>query len=278
MMPNDADRLATVIPTFNRGRTLRRCLDSVYSQTRRPDEVIIVDDGSTDNSVSELENDYPGINIICQENLGVSSARNAGIRAAQSKWIAFLDSDDVWLPQKCGKQMEALTQNPDFRICHTEEDWIFRGKRKTVPKEYQKSGGDIFLQCLPRCAISPSTAIVDRSLLLSLGGFDETLPACEDYDLWLRITVHHPVLLVGEPLIEKHGGHTDQLSNQVGLDEYRIVALRKLLQSGAKLNAKYREQTIATLLEKCAIHVNGLEKRGLGEQAAYHRSIAKQFQ
>jgi len=177
MISNDADSLAVVIPTFNRSRTLRRCLDSVFSQTRKADEVVVVDDGSTDGSILGLESDYPGINVIRQRNCGVSSARNAGIGATLSKWIAFLDSDDVWLPQKCRKQMEALTQNPSFQICHTEEDWIFRGKRKTVPKEYRKSGGNIFLECLPRCAISPSTAIIDRSLLLSLGGFDETLPA-----------------------------------------------------------------------------------------------------
>lgn len=277
MPSTTTDKLAVVIPTFNRARTLQRCLDSVYRQTRMPDEVIVVDDGSTDGSTSGLESSYPGIKVLRQENQGVSAARNAGIKVARSRWIALLDSDDVWLPQKCAKQMEALWQNPGFQICHTEEYWIYRGTRKTVPKDYRKSGGKIFLDCLPRCAISPSTAIVDRDLLLSLDGFDESLPACEDYDLWLRIAVRHSVLLVDEPLIEKHGGHPDQLSNQVGLDGYRIIALQKFLESEAQLNAEYRERAIRVLVEKCAIHANGLEKRGLGEQAAHHRFIAERF-
>ena len=208
----------------------------------------------------------------------MSRARNAGIEAAQSRWIAFIDSDDVWLPQKCAKQIEALSQNPGVLVCHTEEAWIFRGTPKTLPKDYRKSGGRIFLNCLPRCAISPSTAIIDRNLLVSLGGFDESLPACEDYDLWLRITANHPVLLVEEPLIEKHGGHPDQLSNQIGLDEYRIRALQKLLNSSTNLDTEYSEQAIATLLEKCAIHAKGLEKRGNSEEASLYRSIANQFQ
>lgn len=270
--------LAAIIPTFNRSDTLTRCLDSIFAQTLRPDEIIVVDDGSTDGSTQNLEKEYPGLRLIIQRHSGVSRARNTGIETAQSSWIAFIDSDDVWLPQKCAKQIDALSQNPGVLVCHTEEAWIFRGTPKTVPKDYRKSGGRIFLNCLPRCAISPSTAIIDRNLLVSLGGFDESLPACEDYDLWLRITAHHPVLLVDEPLIEKHGGHPDQLSNQIGLDEYRIKALDKLLASEVRLKPEYREQAIAMLLEKCAIHAKGLEKGGNSEEASLYRSIANQFQ
>ena len=141
--------------------------------------------------------------------------------------------------------------SPKPLVCHTEEAWIFRGTPKTVPKDYRKLGGRIFLNCLPRCMISPSAAIIDRNLLTSLGGFDESLPACEDYDLWLRIAAHHSVLLVDEPLIEKHGGHPDQLSNQIGLDEYRIKALDKLLASEVRLKPEDREKAIAMLLEMC---------------------------
>ena len=274
----DNPLLAAIVPTFNRSETLARCLDSIFAQTLKPDEIIVVDDGSTDESTQELEKEYPGLRLIVQRHSGVSRARNTGIEAARSRWIAFIDSDDVWLPQKCAKQIEALSQNPSVLVCHTEEAWIFRGTPKTVPKDYRKLGGRIFLNCLPRCAISPSAAIIDRNLLTSLGGFDESLPACEDYDLWLRIAAHHSVLLVDEPLIEKHGGHPDQLSKQIGLDEYRIKALDKLLASEVRLKSEYREKAIAMLLEKCAIHEKGLEKRGNSEEASLYRSIANQFQ
>lgn len=272
MPTNDSNRLAVVIPTFNRGRSIRRCLDSVYLQTRSPDEIIVVDDGSTDESTSGLAERYPSIQVIPQDNQGVSAARNTGIRAAQSKWIAFLDSDDVWLDTKCEKQLRALGDNPEYKICHTQERWIFQGKEKSVPRNYSKKGGWIFPDCLPICAISPSTTIVSRELLASVGLFDESLPACEDYDLWLRITSHHPVLLVDEPLIEKHGGHEDQLSNQRGLDFYRILALEKFLNSSHS-NTEYREMVRKTLIEKCKIVIKGAEKSENTEVVARVRAI-----
>ncbi len=266
MPSSNPDRLAVVIPTYNRGRSIRRCLDSVYSQTRLPDEIIVVDDGSTDGSTLGLKDQFPGIQVISQENQGVSAARNTGIGYANSNWIAFLDSDDVWLDSKCEKQLEALCHNPGHEICHTQEIWIYNGREKRLPLNYHKRGGWIFPHCLPVCAISPSTAIVSRELLISVGLFDETLPACEDYDLWLRIASRHPILLVDEPLIEKHGGHEDQLSNQRGLDLYRIQALEKFLNN-SNSKTEYKELARETLLEKGNIVIHGAEKNGNTEVA-----------
>ncbi len=265
--------LAAVIPTYNRGRSLQRCLDSVYQQTRTPDEVILVDDGSTDGSTEGLETRYPGLRVIRQPNRGVSPARNAGIRAAQSRWIAFLDSDDRWLEEKCERQLEVATAHPEPQIVHCQERWIHNGVEKRVPDIYWKNGGWIFNECLPRCAISPSTAMIRKDLLESVGLFDESLPACEDYDLWLRITCDHPVALVDETLVEKHGGHDDQLSRQRGLDKYRIAALAKFLASHHP-NNEYNRAARATLLEKCAIVVNGAKKRGDPAEATRFQSIA----
>lgn len=273
---NNPDRLAVVIPTYNRGRSLRRCLDSVCAQTRLPDEIIVVDDGSTDNSTVGLVNLYPKIRVIHQPNRGVSAARNAGIRASQSDWIAFLDSDDVWLDTKCEKQLTALRLNPEYRICHTQEQWIYKGTPKPVPSAYNKKEGWIFSDCLPRCAISPSTAILHRELLQSVGMFDESLPACEDYDLWLRISSTHPVLLVDEPLIEKHGGHEDQLSNQRGLDSYRILALEKFLDN-SNSDSEYYEAARKTLIQKCDIIARGAEKNGHTTLATKLKAIRDRF-
>ena len=256
---NNSDRLAAVIPTYNRGRSIRRCLDSVYSQTRIPEEIIVVDDGSTDGSTSHLEKQYPGIRVLFQKNQGVSAARNTGIREAKSEWIALLDSDDVWLKSKCDKQLKALQNHPNYQICHTQEKWIYKGREKQIPKNYHKKSGWIFSDCLPVCAISPSTAIVSRELLISIGLFDQTLPACEDYDLWLRIASRYPVLLVDEALIEKHGGHSDQLSDQRGLDLYRIQALEKFLNS-SNSKTEYKKMARETFIKKCNIVIQGAEK------------------
>jgi glycosyltransferase involved in cell wall biosynthesis len=276
MPTKESNQLAVVIPTYNRSRSLRRCLESVYSQTRIPDEIIVVDDGSTDGSTSDLEGQYPGIRVIFQKNQGVSAARNTGIREANSEWIALLDSDDVWLESKCEKQLEALQENPNYQICHAQEKWIYKGQEKQIPKNYRKKSGWIFSDCLPLCAISPSTAIVSRELLISIGLFDQTLPACEDYDLWLRIASRYPVLLVDEALIEKHGGHDDQLSNQRGLDLFRILALEKFLDS-PNSKAEYIEMAKRTLLEKCHIVVTGANKSGCTEVADQAAAVRDRF-
>ena len=253
--------VSAVISTFNRRRTLTRCIDSVLAQTIPLAEVIVVDDGSTDGTAAWLMKDYPHVRLIEQKNQGVSAARNTGIRSVNSEWIAFLDSDDVWLPQKLEKQMALLKTHPAFKICHTEERWIFKGKERPVALKYIKRGGWIFGDCLPRCAISPSTALIHQSVFKEVGLFDESLPACEDYDLWLRICSRMPVLLVDEPLIEKHGGHEDQLSAEPGLDKFRIRALEKLL-SEDHLSEVNRKLAINQFREKCRIYSSGLTKHG----------------
>lgn len=268
--------LSVVIPTFNRRSTLARCLESVFEQTRPVDQLIVVDDGSTDGTEDWIRASHPTIDLVTQTNKGVSAARNAGIRIATSQWLAFLDSDDIWLPAKIEKQLALLQSNPEYKICHTEEKWLYQGREKKIPLAYRKRSGWLFEHCLPVCAISPSTAVIHRSLFDTVGVFDENLPACEDYDLWLRIASRYPVGLVDESLIEKHGGHPDQLSNQRGLDAFRIEALEKLLQTDS-LKPTDRALAIDTLQSKCAILANGAEKRGRGEEAMRFRNISRRY-
>jgi Predicted glycosyltransferases len=175
-----------------------------------------------------LGREFPQVHYYYQDNLGVSAARNLGIQHTAGNWLAFLDSDDEWLPEKLANQQTALAANPEYKICHTEENWIRNGAPVKVPQKYAKTGGWIFKHCLPLCAMSPSTLLIHRSIFTDVGLFDSRLPACEDYDLWLRITAHYPVLLVEQPQINKHGGHKDQLSQAFwGMDRFRICALQK---------------------------------------------------
>ena len=170
--------VAVVIPTFNRAHTLPRAIDSVLQQTNAPNEIWIVDDGSVDGTADYVTTQYPELSFVYQDNAGVSAARNTGIKQSNSPWIAFLDSDDEWLPGKLEQQFAAIAENPDSRIFHTDEIWIRNGKRVNPMQKHKKQGGDIFTQSLALCAMSPSTVILHRSLLQDEGLFDETLPAC----------------------------------------------------------------------------------------------------
>lgn len=269
-------RISVIIPTHQRAALLQRALESVYLQTRHAWEVIVVDDGSSDTTARMIDSDYPDCRYLRQDNRGVSSARNRGIRAATGNWIALLDSDDEWLPGKLAAQAECLARHPGLRICHTEEIWIRNGRRVNPMKKHAKSGGHIFRRCLPLCVISPSSVLIERSLLEETGLFDESLPACEDYDLWLRICANHAVAFVKQPQIVKYGGHQDQLSRRFwGMDRFRIQALEKIVRSGRIAGADL-QAAAATLVEKAQILAQGAEKRGRREEARIYR--AKQYE
>ena len=253
--------VSVIIPTFNRAERLPRALISVLEQSRPADEVIVVDDGSSDQTRELLEAEFPAIKLIVQSNQGVSAARNRGAASSSGHWLAFLDSDDEWLPEKLEVQMQAAAANPQFSLIHSNEIWIRRGVRVNQMKKHRKSGGDIFSDCLPRCIISPSAVMLRRELFDAVGQFDESLPACEDYDLWLRICHQHEVLYIDKPLLVKYGGHEDQLSTRYwGMDRFRVKALDKLL-SQISLEADKEREARAILLEKCRVLMVGAHKR-----------------
>jgi glycosyltransferase involved in cell wall biosynthesis len=240
-------------------------------------EIIVVDDGSSDGTGSFLEEKYPQLRYLSQSNLGVSAARNRGVIESSSKWLAFLDSDDEWLEKKLELQIQRLIENPEYQLIHSEEIWIRNGVRVNQMKKHQKGGGHIFDKCLPLCAISPSSVILSRQLFEEVGGFDEELPACEDYDLWLKICSRYPVLFIEQALIKKYGGHDDQLSRlHWGMDRFRVQAMGNLLQSG-NLNPDQITKTRTMLLSKCEILLAGAEKRDNRETVDHYRSMIKKY-
>ena len=254
--------ISVIVPTYNRVHQLPRALDSILCQSCSPKEIIVVDDGSTDETSALMTSEYPEIVFIQQQNTGVSSARNVGIKRASGDWIAFLDSDDEWLPEKLEIQMKALYENPGKKICHTNEIWIRNGKRVNPKKKHEKFGGWIFQKCLPLCCISPSSVIIHKSIFKEIGLFDYSLPVCEDYDLWLRITARNPVLYIEEPFLIKYGGHEDQLSKKYwGMDRFRIKSLEKIISSRV-LSDLDKNAAKKMLMEKVYIFIQGAQKRG----------------
>jgi glycosyltransferase involved in cell wall biosynthesis len=247
----------------------REAVASVLAQTEGAGEVIVVDDGSTDDTLSVLESFGSAIRIVPQPHRGVSAARNTGIKAAAGEWLAFLDSDDLWLPRKLRVQLDFFSENREFKICQTNETWV-RSGRKLNPKVYHKKPrGHCFPQLIERCLISPSAVIIHREVFAEVGLFDESLPVCEDYDLWLRVGWRYPIGLIEEPLIIKRGGHPDQLSNSIpGFDRYRIQALENLLQKEA-LSPSQLALVLDALRQKCRIYGEGCRKRRRFEEAEF---------
>ena len=268
-------RVSVIIPTYNRASLVQEAVASVLAQTYRDFELLVVDDGSTDGTLEALASFAGEIRVLSLPvRRGVSGARNAGIAAAQGEWLAFLDADDLWLPEKLARQMAFMEAHPQLLLSQTEEIWVRRGLRVNPPRSHAKAGGDIFLRSLERCLVSPSAVVLHRRLLDAHGGFDEALPAAEDYDLWLRLAWRYEVGLLPEPLVIKRGGHADQLSRQWGLDRYRIRALRKLLAE-PELPVPYRRAARRTLQRKCAIYAQGCEKRGKVAEAQEYRQIGR---
>ena len=253
--------ISVIIPTYNRRNTLSRAVESVLNQIYKPIEIIVVDDGSTDGTKEMFSEMYPLVRYIYQANSGVSSARNTGINSASGDWIALLDSDDEWLPDKLDRQVKLLQDNAEIRFCHTNEIWIRNNVRINQKKKHQKYGGNIFNKCLDICRISPSSSLFHTSVIKDVGLFDESLDVCEDYDLWLRITAKYPILFLDQPLIKKFGGHSDQLSRVLGgIEQYRIRSLEKILTSKSLSGSQFGAAK-DMLIHKLQIYAKGLQKR-----------------
>jgi len=267
----DLSLVSVIIPSFNRAYCLPECIRSVLRQGGF--ELIVVNDGSTDDTVKVLKS-FSDIRVIhLANNQGVSYARNQGIEQAKGSLICFLDSDDLWEIGKLEAQVKWMQDHPECQAVYTDEIWIRNGVRVNPMFKHQKYSGDIFKQCLPLCIVSPSSVMLRKTLLDEVGVFDESMPVCEDYDLWLRIAVRYPFTFLNDQLIIKRGGHKDQLSRKYwGMDRWRIYALEKLLR-GDDLNSEQREWVKDMLIEKSTILIKGFEKRGKTEEAGIYRNL-----
>jgi len=266
--------ISVVIPSYNRKDFLKRSIDSAINQTKKPLEIIVVDDGSTDGTETMIKIDYDFVKFIKQKNKGVSAARNIGIKVSIGEWICFLDSDDEWKKDKLEKQINAMKSNPGYKFFHSNEIWIKNGLRINQKKKHKKYGGDIFNKCLDMCRISPSSVMIDKTVFDEVGNFNEALVVCEDYELWLRICDKYRVFFIDEPLIIKYGGHQGQLSYSIeSIENHRIKALEYLIQEN--LSRQNKRHAIQMLLSKLNIYLKGLVKRGKNDEIAVYEEKIK---
>ena len=255
-------KISVVIPTLNRINTLQRALDSVINQTYKPAEIIVVDNGSSDGTLKFLREQYPKITTLTENKVGVSSARNKGIKKSINQWIALLDSDDAWHPRKLEVQTSMLDSAlKEYSLIHTDEVWFRNNKHINQMKKHKKQGGYIFERCLSLCCISPSSVLFKKNILDKVGLFDESLPVCEDYDLWLKICSSEEVLFAQDKLTYKYGGHKDQLSKSYwGMDRFRIKSIENIIRN-FDLTNKQKKQAKKELIKKLKIIINGAFKR-----------------
>jgi len=266
--------ISVVIPSYNRKDFLKRSIDSAINQTKKPLEIIVVDDGSTDGTETMIKSDYDFVKFIKQKNKGVSAARNIGIKVSIGEWICFLDSDDEWKKDKLEKQINAMKSNPGYKFFHSNEIWIKNGLRINQKKKHKKYGGDIFDKCLDMCRISPSSVMINKTVFDEVGNFNEGLVVCEDYELWLRICDKYKVFFIDEPLIIKYGGHQGQLSYSIeSIENHRIKALEYLTLEN--LNRKNKRHAIQMLLSKLNIYLKGLVKRRKNDEIALYEEKIK---
>lgn len=272
-----APLVSVIIPTYNRWPMVREAVDSALAQSCPAIELLVVDDGSEDSTASELRSRYgSSVRVLSQPRQGVAAARNLGVRRSTGDYLAFLDSDDLWLPQKIERQIAFMGARPQAQICQTEEIWVRRGRQVNPRLRHRKPSGDIFRASLGLCLVSPSAVMMKRELFERVGGFDESFTVCEDYDLWLRIALDTFVYLIPDALVVKRGGHGDQLSRSTwGLDRFRVRAIKKLLDGG--LVGERRRWAIEELARKVAILARGARARGRESEALYFESILLEF-
>ncbi len=255
--------VSVIIPTYNRQALTLRAVRSVLAQSYRDFELIVIDDGSIDDlsPVCDLVRSN-GHQFFRTENRGVAAARNKALSLTHGNWVALLDSDDHWLPEKLETQVRFHQKNPACQVSQCEEDWYRSGKRVTREQRHAPAAGDAFARSCQLCCVSSSSVMLRRTIFTECGGYDERLPACEDYDLWLRVTSRYEVGLVPEKLVEKYGGHSDQLSKRYPvMDRFRVFSLLKLVVS-SELSSDQQKLALTELRKKVEILAQGATKRG----------------
>ncbi len=272
--------VSVIIPVYNRFELAKEAVSSVLGQTFRNLELIIVDDGSTDMTpiLATYFRDDTRVKYIRINHSGMPGfVRNKGVETAKGKYLAFLDSDDLWMDSKLKKQVDFLEKNSAIKVVHTREAWVRNGKTISQAGFNHRRFGDIFSDALEKCIIGPSTVLIETTLYRELRGFRDDLEIAEDYELWLRLANSNSIGYIDEALITKRAGHVGQLSEKYGqIEIFRIRGLQKLVEQSF-FNLKNQKNAELELAKKCRIYAAGCRKRNKIEEAEIHESLAAKY-
>lgn len=230
---NTNKTFSVIIPLYNRADTIEDAVDSVLAQTYNNHEIIIVDDGSTDNFTKTLAQYGDAVTCISQENRGPAAARNKGIRHAQGEFVAFLDSDDAWLPTKLEKQLDCFRKNLDFCLIGTghfncDENLRSCVRQKRIKMAKNDKEGILIQNLWPN-----SSVVVRRFCFEKVGFFNEGMKFAEDWDMWIRIAQFFPVGTLEEPLV-CFRQHSKGLAGSPANNDYNFSVWKKLIINNRK--------------------------------------------
>ncbi len=235
--------VSVIIPAYNAEAFIVDTVNSALGQTYRDLEVIVVDDGSKDGTLAALAPFGDRIRVHQQANGGVAKARNTGVGLATGTWVAFLDADDLWLPEKIARQ---LASGPE-PMSYTDR-WNI-GERGDLPEQQstitRMRAGDLFVPLLREGNFITNTSVMlRRDLFEQLGGFYTGLNGTEDWDLWIRVAEHHAIGLVAEPLVKYrfHGGSISRNYERMSRERTQVITRALALERGKALDWMTRRQ------------------------------------
>lgn len=269
-------RIAAVIPTFNYGRFISRAIESALRQTRPPDEILVVDDGSTDDTAQVLAGFGDAVRVMKTPRVGVSLARNRGWRAVDADLIALLDADDNWRPTKLERQLEVMAEYPEVIAVGCGNRILDPNGRELMVRFYpnpSRDRGERLRQIATRTAwvgSSNSGVLVRRSVLAQVGGFDETLAAAEDWDLWLRLAALGEIRNVHDVLSEIHFHRTGTFRGSPVMEQSQWQVFEKMCATWPdEIDERTRRQARAMILRDAAGEcMHNLDRRGAAKRLA----------
>ena len=275
---NTPPLVSVIIPAYNRFELLMQAAASVLAQDMTDFELLIVDDGSEEEISTAAGTGDERVRVIRIRHTGLPGlVRNRGAEAAKGRYLAFLDSDDLWKPEKLGLQTAFFAEHSGSRICHTREVWDRDGRTVSQSSQRHRREGDVFEDALKKCILGPSTVMMEREFYLETGGFREDLEIAEDYEYWLRITAYHRVGYIDMPLTVKRAGSWEQLSEKHGqIEVFRIRGLKGLVDSGF-FPPEREDAARKELARKCRIYAEGCRKRGRNAEAGEYEAVARRY-
>ena len=249
--------VSVIIPSFNSAHFLFHSVNSALDQTYRPIEILVIDDGSADNTCEVLRQFCGCIRYYRQENKGLAGARNTGIKLATGTFLAFLDADDIWLPDKLVKQCRVLAENPEVGLVHS-DIWYWRpetGEKLLKEKGREKYKKNCFDRLLSENRVTPSSVLVRKECFDKVGLFDERLRVYEDWDMWLRISRFFNFAYISEPLLN-YRVHPGSLSaNNLRMREGELAVLEKTLSNDPDLRMRFGKNEMDERVSKLSFDI-----------------------